>query len=288
MKKILLCIMAIVLVLAFSTGCKKNEDAGASEKETEMLKEQASKAKGLYDIKFTYKNNIYGYDLEAEWQGVKINKENPNILGSSGLDVLFDGMEQAFEELDLDNSKDITEDEWTDYEADFPFSGLEIKKDGAVTIEEFSNFSDQLSGIEAAPDKYSINFSNEDYYCEYHSEGEDIPVSMKIVKAGEAGYSFAGTSFEEGTIFVELLSEFDVYHVQAPNMEMPPGFISPLLSMYLEKDYEDNNQGALGFSSVVNKDEFMKIFSGKSFKLHYEGKTTQGVADIYDLTITPR
>jgi len=50
-----------------------------------------------------------------------------------------------------------------------------------------------------------------------------------------------------------------------PDFELPPGFSTPLLSMFLEQDYEKNNHGALDFSSIVNTDEFNGIFEGKTF-----------------------
>ncbi len=89
-------------------------------------------------------------------------------------------------------------------------------------------------------------------------------------------------------MFIELESEFDVYLKVMPDFELPPGFISPLLSMLLEQDYEENNHGALGFSSIVSTDEFNGIFEGKPFVLQYEGKGESGVLDRYHLTITPK
>jgi len=238
-----------------------------------------------YDIEFEYSNYLYQYDLNAKWNSVEINATPIKYI--SGLEVLLDGTPFMFESCDIDHSGSITPDEWTEYEQEIIFNILDLNNDGKSELDEFGHFTAQLAGIELEADSYSITDSGlEDYAIQM--EDEIAPVSLKILRAGEGGFMAAeGINFPEGTIFIELVSEFDIVLAEMPDFEMGPGFTTPLLSMFLEEDYEENNHGALGFSSIVNTDAFNAIFGGDVFELHYEGQGDTGIMDEYHLTITP-
>lgn len=238
-----------------------------------------------FNIEFSYVNNVYGYDLQAKWNDVEIKAEAPRY--ASGLEILLDGTPQMFEECDLNHSETITQDEWADYEEEILFNVLDLNTDGELPIEEFQYFTGQLNGVELAPGWHSISQpKNADYAIAV--DDFDAPVYIKILRAGEGGFNAgSGTVFPEGTIFMELESAFEVQLKAMPDFELPPGFLTPLLSMYLEQDYENNNHGALGFSSIVDTQAFNGIYGGTPFTLDYVGKGESGVLDEYHLTIMP-
>lgn len=257
----------------------------ASQSQSSTLPEVTS-LNTMFDIEFSYVNNIYQYDVQAKWSDVEIKAVAPQQ--QSGLEILLDGTTEMFSECDLDHSQTITQDEWTSYEEDVFFTVLDLNSDGTVNMAEFQHFTDAFYGIFLSPTGHSISQPNHQDY-QISIEDFDPPVSLKILRAGEGGFNAgAGIVFPAGTIFVELVSEFDVVLKEMPDFELPPGFEGPLLSMYLEQDYEENNHGALGFSSIVNTEEFNGIYGGKAFTLNYEGKGESGVLDEYHLTITPK
>lgn len=240
---------------------------------------------GKFNIDFKYTNTIYGYEIQANWTDVEIMFETPAFF--NGLEILLDGSSEWFEELDTDQSGELTQDEWQPYEEDF-FYIFDDLQDGIITLDELNDFIAQIGGIDLYPTSSVISQPTHPDYQIALDEDEGHPVSLKILRAGIGGYhpnQYA--AFNEGTTFIELMSDFDVQLKAMPDFELSPGFISPLLSMYLEEDYELNNHGALGFSSIVNTDAFNQIFAGEAFKLYYEGKGESGILDIYELTITP-
>lgn len=301
-KKIALIILTVILF----TGCSApnvtpsteggGPEPGGSSAESQPASETGGSAEAVtertsasgqrFDIHFAYTNAVYDYELEAQWRDVAIYKES--FTYPSGLELLLDGTTEMFKDLDLNQSDDLTQDEWVDYEEDIFFQVIDIKSDGRVTLEEFGYFTAQLEGVFLSPSEDVITApGNEDYTIAV--EDSDSIVSLKILRAGEGGYrSPSGIVFPEGTVFVELISEYDVELKEMPGFELSPGFEGPLLSMYLEQDYAANNNGALGFSSIVDTQTFNRIFSGQTFTLNYEGKGESGVLDTYHLTITPR
>lgn len=239
------------------------------------------------DIRFTYKNYIYDYELEAEWTNVEIFRENPNIM--NGLDALLDGMTEMFAELDRDTSGDISREEWGDYEADFAFGSLDNDNDGKLTLFEFSIFRDYLNGLELDPTRFNVVFNNPDWKPSFGEFNElQVPVTLKILKAGESGFRIgnAGKTYPAGTVFIELESEFSVHHSEDPyGMELSPGFQTPLWSAAIT---EDQNRGALGFPSEVDREAFEGIYSGKTFTRVLKGQGDSGVLDEYHFSIEPR
>ena len=108
------------------------------------------------------------------------------------------------------------------------------------------------------------------------------PVSLKILRAGEGGFRVGdGLIFPEGTVFVEMSGEFDVNPRESPEFELGSGFLTPLLSMYIEQNYEANNHGALEFRLIVDTDAFNGIFAGRPFTLVYQGEGETGIMDEY-------
>jgi len=280
-----LCLLFITLLLL--TGCNLtpagNDPASGS---TSPSYEQESGK--VFDIQFRYKNNVYGYDLEASWDDVPIKREGLNLLASMGAEVLLDGTAQMFSEIDGNDSGTISRSEWAEYEEDFPFDGINENSDDQIDPNEFSHFTAQLNGVELYPDSYSISQPEQGDYGINLDEG-DGPVSLKILRAGEGGFrAIGGASFPEDTIMIELQSEFQVYLKYSPDFELGGGFSTPLLSMYIEQDYEKNNHGAWGFSSVVDTEEFAGIFEGEPFVLEYTGMGETGVLDQYYLVIMPK
>lgn len=273
-------ILSLVFMLIFS-GCssavssttgetkaeKTTSEDGNEQKDDGKTQPEASLPEvtalsNLFDIEFSYVNNLYQYDIQAKWSDVEIKAVAPKQ--QSGVEILLDGTTQMFSECDLDHSQTITQDEWSDYEEDVLFNVLDLNTDQTVNLEEFQHFTDAFQGVFLPPTGHSISQpKHEDYAISI--EELDPPVSLKILRAGEGGFNAgAGVVFPEGTVFIELESEFDVVLKAMPDFELPPGFESPLLSMYLEQDYEENNHGALGFSSIVNTEEFNGIYGGKT------------------------
>lgn len=297
MKKI--CLLFITLLLL--TGCNNSADQASTEssineKETKTAESQGDGeadadiqwSDGTFDIQFRYKNNVYGYDLEANWDDVTIKRTGLNLLASLGAEVLLDGTSQAFSDLDGNNSGTVSRSEWAEYEADFPFDGINENNDDEINLDEFGHFTAQLNGVELFPTSYSISQPKQEEYGIELEEG-DGPVSMKILRAGEGGFKAAsGVSFPEDTIFIELQSEFEICLIAMPDFELGGGFSTPLLSMFIEEDYEKNNHGAWGFSSVVDTEEFARIFKGEPFVLEYTGIGETGTLDEYYLTIMPK
>src|SRR5690606_34318293 len=72
---------------------------------------------GQFNINFKYTNNLYGYKLDATWSNVEILFETPAFF--NGLEILLDGTTEWFDELDLDHSGKLTQNEWQPYEEDF-------------------------------------------------------------------------------------------------------------------------------------------------------------------------
>lgn len=298
-------ILMLVVLLIFS-GCtavpnlkpqqdaiSQNDKASTEKVACEMTdsaqtKDSSPPITGLskrFNIEFSYVNNVYGYNLQAKWDDVEIKGEAPRY--ASGLEILLDGTPQMFEECDLNHSKSITQDEWVDYEEDVLFNVLDLNTDGQVPLEEFQFFFGQIYGVELAPDWHAISQPEKLDYA-IAVDDFDAPVYLKILRAGEGGFNAgSGTVFPEGTTFIELESGFEVQLKAMPDFELPPGFLTPLLSMYLEQDYEKNNHGALGFSSIVDTQAFNGLYGGTPFTLDYVGKGESGVLDEYHLTITP-
>lgn len=235
-----------------------------------------------FDIHFSYVNHVYNYDIEATWHDVTIMKEAK--ASSHGLEILLDASKQTFTELDTDASGDISQEEWGDLEEICPFIIL-ADGDMSVTLSEFGYISENAQGLEFEPDDYSLNNYNDKMGIEFYDMMDDAPVCLKILKAGPGGYKGVGTTFPEDTVFIELMENFTVYLLDAPYEELPPGFLTPLLSMYLKQG--DANKGEYGFSSIVNSDDFMRIFNGETFELHYVGSYQGKRADEYHLAITP-
>lgn len=236
-----------------------------------------------FDISFSYVNHVYNYDIEATWSDVAIKKETtPSI---HNLEILLDATVEIFNELDTDVSSEISQEEWGDYEEMYSYFLLDGNGDMSVTLSEFGFISENAQGLELDPADHSLNIYGDKIGVEFDDMRDDAPVCLKILKAGPGGYKGVGTSFPEDTIFIELMENFTVYQLNAPYTELPPGFLTPLLSMYLKQD--NTNKGEYGFSSIVDTDDFMKIFDGETFELHYSGSYEGKRADEYRLTITP-
>ncbi|WP_027398920.1 EF-hand domain-containing protein [Anaerovorax odorimutans] len=289
MKQIAMLSLVLLLLLSGCTGPSDSDTLSQADTKKNQMESDLPEVTGLskqFDIEFSYINKVYQYDLQAKWSDVEIKAETTPY--ESGIEVLLDGTTEMFSECDLNHSDTITQDEWSDYDEDIDFNTLDLNSDSQVNLKEFEHFTGQLNGVFLSPSWHAISQPGQEDYAISIDEF-DPPVSLKILRAGEGGFNAgAGVVFPEGTIFIELVSEFDVVLKAMPDFELGPGFEMPLLSMYLEEDYEENNHGALGFSSVVNTKKFNAIYGGKPFSLHYEGKGESGVLDKYDLTITPR
>lgn len=251
---------------------------------------------GHYNIVFNYKNHVYDYELKANWNNVIIKPEVASReftektaeYYAMGFDILLDGTLKLFEEMDADASGNITESEWGDLESDFSFENF--AHEGAINFSDFSRFTAQFMGM--------------DLYCDSHTltqpEKEGIEIeddggaAIKILRAGEGGAylntGFGEMTFPQGTTFIELFGSYDIYGQNDSGgfgTELSSGFAQPMLSMMIEQDDEKAAKGALGFSSIVDKSEFDKIFSGGTFELNYKGEYEGSVMDEYHLKIIP-
>lgn len=290
MKKVLF-LLPVLLLLASCTAslAQPDEQVDMREEQAEFGDADKQTESGAFDIEFNYRNHLYQYELEAVWRNAEIAKSGISLMASMGTEILLDGTTQLFAEIDADDSKTISREEWTPYQGDFPYDGINGAKDDGINLNEFGVFTAQLNGVDLYPDEHSLSQpANQDFITTLDDE-VGAPVSLKILRAGEGGFRAGeGLTFPEGTVFVELSSEFDVHPREAPEFELGPGFLTPLLSMYIEQDYEANNHGALGFSSIVDTNAFNGIFAGRPFTLVYQGEGETGIMDEYSLTITPR
>lgn len=296
MKKLILSVGILLLLLS---GCTKLEqNAQPATQESEAVDSAGSQADSpsvgesvheeLFDIKFCYKNHRYQYVLDAIWKDVSIKQKSTIAVAPLGTEILLDGSTELFLELDRDHSKTLSREEWTDLEADFPFDGMNGVCDGLMDMDEFGVFTAQLNGVKLYPQEHSLSQLKHKEYT-ITLKDKDGPVSLKILRAAEGGYQAGeGASFPETTVFIELQSGFEVHPTQNLEASLPPGFLRPLLSMYIEQDDKDNKRGALGFSSVVDSTAFSKIFDGQPFVLEYKGRGASSVMDEYRLTITPK
>lgn len=254
---------------------------------------------GHYNITFRYKNHIYDYELEAFWDNVIIKQEVTNLYSMErtdqanalGFEILMDGTLQMFEEMDADVSGDITKDEWGDFQEDFPFeTAADLAGDGALNFNDFSSFTGMFMGMDLPCNSHTLTDPQEEGFMVEDNGG----ASLKILRAAKGGASlhtgFGDVQYPEGTVFIELMSDFDIYaHDGQGNFlsETSPGFSQPLLSMLIESDFEKAAGGALGFSSIVNATEFNRIFSGGIFELNYDGVYEGDTMDTYYLKIEP-
>lgn len=254
--------------------------------------EQSAKDERTCDIQFVYHNDFYGYDLKATWSDVKILKTNTNSGSEiNGLELLFDGSKKLFDDLDMDDSGNLSKDEWEELDADFPFEKSEVDKSGAIEYDELLNVTYYIGGMDVYPTGFEISQPTmEGYSIELNND--DGPVSIKILRASTPGYAGAyGYFFPEGTVFVELASDFRIFMPVAGDMEVTSAFDYPGLNMYIDdgKEVKDSySHGAMGFTSVVDIDEFNGIFSGKPFSLQYDAYYDGKVVGTYDLTISPQ
>lgn len=254
--------------------------------------EQALPEDGRFDIRFVYHNGFYGYDLEATWSDVPIKKTATNLHAEiHGLELLFDGHVQMFDELDMDASGSLDANEWIDLESSFPLKDYDADENGTIEAMEFTGFSQKLGGFDAEPTGFTITQPTMEGYALELDEVES-PVSLKILRASSIGFTGAYNSFfPAGTTFVELAADYTIFVPAAGDMVVTSAFDYPLLNMYIEdtKEVTDSySHGAMGFSSVVDTDAFNGIFSGKPFSLQYEAYYEGKVVGTYDLTITPR
>lgn len=300
-------IMAVLLTILL-TGCasssqqtvgdskinlSKGEPSDHEEMEEDTLEAGNSVQPGAqtFDIRFAYRNDFYGYDLEATWSDVSIVETNTNLNAEIyGLELLFDGHSQLFDELDIDSSGSLDLSEWADIESDFPLTDYDIDEDGGIDAIEFTGFSQKLGGIDAYPTGFTITQPTlENHALELN--GEEGPVSIKILRASTAGFTGGyGYYFPAGTVFVELAADYRIYMPEAGDMDVTSAFDYPLLNMYVDdkKEVKDSySHGAIGFSSVIDTDAFNGIFSGNQFSLQYEAYYKGKVVGTYDLTITP-
>ena len=63
-----------------------------------------------------------------------------SLMASMGTEILLDGTTQLFAEIDADNSKTISREEWAPYQKDFPYDGIDL--------DEFGVFTAQLNGVD--------------------------------------------------------------------------------------------------------------------------------------------
>lgn len=301
-KKILLAMISAILLTGCSAATPQAQSAvekagGLSHEETSAKKETSTAEKNFqsqrdYDIRFVYHNNFYGYDLEATWSDVGILQTNTN-LGSeiNGLELLLDDSSHLFDDLDLDDSGNLSKDEWSELEPDFPFQEYEHDESGVIEYDEFQNLTYLLNGIDMYPTGFEITQPTMEGYA-LELNNDDGPVCIKILRASTVGYTGAfDYFFPEGTVFIELASDFRIFMPEAGEMEVTSAFDYPGLNMYIDDGKEVKNSyshGALGFSSVVDTDAFNGIFRGIPFSLHYDAYYDGKVVGTYDLTITPR
>lgn len=280
----------VILTALLLTACAapKSVETAIQTKETKHTIETMEKSPEIvkgFNIEFTYKNHLYGYEVQSKWAGVEIKESTKENL--AGFEILLDGTTDLFEEIDTNQSETITQEEWEAFEEEVFFTVIDYGSDGLVGLDEFYKFTEQLNGFGKDPSWHMITKPTEKDY-EIGIDEFAAPVSLKILRAGPSGVKLeSGVSFDAGTVFLELVSDYRVRLVEMPDFELPPGFISPLLSMYLKQDYEANNHGALGFSSVVDANAFNKIFNGESFELKLVGKGDSRTLDEYVMKITP-
>jgi len=306
MKRIPVVFLSLLLLLALLTGCSASQPAtkdsdedidlsgGTPSAYDEMQNESSKKpTKGSrFNIRFTYRNDFYGYDLEANWADVFIKKEDTNTATQFiGLENLLDGSLVLFEELDADNSGTLNKSEWAGIEGDFPFKDRVLNDKGEMEYEGFRIFGLELGGLDLGPTGFTITQPTlEGYALELNNE--NAPVSIKIMRASTAGFSGAfGKYFQPDTVFIELASDFEIFHKYMPDMTVTSAFDYPLLDMYVDDTDEVKNSyshGSQGFSSIVDTEKFNGIFDGNPFYLHYAAYYEGKVVGTYDLTITPR
>lgn len=268
------------------------EPSAYDEMQNEEGKKDGNSTKRKCDIRFVYHNDFYGYDLDATWSDVTILKSNTN-LGSeiNGLELLFDDSINLFDDMDLDESQNLSKDEWAELEYDFPFKDYEKDGSGVIEYDEYLNLIYMLGGIEAYPTGFEITQPTMEGYA-LELNNDDGPVSMKILRASTAGYTGAyDYYFPEGTVFIELASDYRISLPVAGDMEVTSAFDYPGLNMYIDdgKEVKDSySYGAIGFSSVVDTQEFNGIFEGKTFSLQYDAYYDGKIVGTYDLTISPR
>lgn len=306
MRKTTVLILFFILLLA---GCAVSEPAtengsgeidlsgGEPSAYDEMEKESAKgnlKAQDgkKFDIRFIYHNDIYGYDLEATWSDVLIKKTNTNGASEAyGLELLLDDSIKMFGDMDVDDSGTLSQNEWIELETDFPFKKQDVDSSGDIDYVDFYSLTHRLGGIDVYPTGFKITQpTHESYALELNND--EAPVSIKILRASAAGFTgMYNYSFPEGTVFVELSSDFEIFVPEAGDMTATVAFDYPLLNMYVDdtKEIKDSySHGSHGFTSVVDTDRFNSIFEGNPFSLQYEAYYDGKVVGTYDLTITPR
>ncbi|WHH61339.1 dockerin type I domain-containing protein [Petroclostridium sp. X23] len=211
---------------------------------------------GTFDIEFTYKNNVYEYEVKAKWKDVEIDRDGK--AGENGFKVLLDG---------LDNEENVDEDEAYRPE----LSPDEYKLN--VRNPQWKMVYDDPS--EPVPVTIKILQASE--------KGAAIQGSFKTI------------NFEPGAVFVEITENFDVRYSEEPDFELGPGFTVPLFSRLItHEDIKNIDPRAgiddgcgLGYSAKVDKEKFMSIFSGETFERKGAGRTSDGIGDEYRLVIKP-
>ncbi|MGI6751987.1 MAG: hypothetical protein ACOX4U_05130 [Anaerovoracaceae bacterium] len=294
MKKNIVFFVSLLLILALLTGCSMSKSAtegnGEASGDKQMKKESAKGNK--FDIHFVYRNDFYGYNLEANWADVLIKKTNTNTATQNkGLELLLDGSLELFGELDLDHSGTISQSEWAEIEPDFPFEKQVLNSSGEMEYDGFRIFALELGGIDLDPTGFTITQPTlENYALELNDE--NAPVSIKILRASTTGFTGGYNKyFPADTVFIELSSDFEIFLETMPGLSATSAFDYPLLNMYLDdtKEVKDSySHGALGFSSIVDTEKFNALFNGKPFSLHYDAYYEGKVVGTYDLTISPK